>query len=116
MASYNNSSTKYTFGKNPGDEWVKLKINNIGDDTRTFKVRAYDIESNEDLQLFSEDKEIHEQTIEPNSFTTIKIDAAKAKNKIALELSHNGRSAGISMRQHSSSNKENEDGIVLNLK
>ncbi|WP_026691079.1 hypothetical protein [Alteribacter aurantiacus] len=116
MTSYHYSSNKYMVGKSPGQEWVTLRVNNMGEQNITFTVKAFDGVTGLPLPLYLGENKATTDTVTAKGFINLKIHAKQADKKVALELTHDGRGAGISVRQSSSSSGGNEDSIQLNLK
>ena len=105
---------RFAFSKQHNQEWTGLRIKNDSEIPKSFKLNAYDANTNESLSIFSENKEILETTVAPASFIDLKIDTKKVENKIAVELS--GQGGGIGIRRNSSSKNKTAIPIELILK
>ena len=116
MENYNQSTSKYVFGKPNNEKWTNIKITNTSDVVKSFKINALDPDTSETLTIYSGENEVNEESINPQHYLEMKIDTENAEKLVALELSFNGQSGGISIRQHSSNKNSPNTGVELILK
>jgi len=108
------SINRFAFSKQHNEEWTGLRIKNDSEIPKSFKLNAYDANTNEALSIFSGNNEILETTVAPANFIDIKIDSKKVENKIAVEFS--GQSGSVGIRRNSSSKDKTLKPIEFILK